>query len=243
MFLSTPYNIEDVDFLDEIGVPAFKVASGQVAEPHFLEHVAKKRKPIIVSTGMCTLAEIDEAVRVIRDTGNNDFVILQCTTNYPSRIEDCNLRAMKAIFHAFNVLVGYSDHTQTLTTSIVAVGLGACVIERHFTLDKTFLGPDHSSSMDPTELTQLVSQVREAEMSMGSGIKKPSKIEKRNLLGMRRSLVAKKYINAGTVLSWDNLTFKRPATGISGKYADLVIGEKVNQDIPYDTIIELNMIQ
>ncbi len=243
MFLSTPYNIEDVDFLNEIGVHAFKIASGQVIELHFVEYVARKRKPILLSTGMCTFAEVDEAVRVIRDTGNNDLVIFQCTTNYPSIIKDCNLRAMRTMSKAFNALVGYSDHTQSLTTSIVAIGLGACVIERHFTLDKTLLGPDHSSSLDPMDFSQLVSQLREAEMSLGSSTKMPTEIEKQNALGMRRSLVARKDINASTVLSWDNLTFKRPATGISGKYAHLLIGEKACQDIPSDTIIKFSMIK
>lgn len=243
LFLSTPYNIEDVDFLYELGVPAFKVASGQTVEPHFLKHVAKTRKPIFLSTGMCTLAEVDEAVRVIRDAGNNDVVVFQCTTNYPSAIEDCNLRAMVTMGNAFDVLVGYSDHTQSLTSAIVAVSLGACVIERHFTLDKKLPGPDHASSSNPKEFRQLVKLVRETELCLGSSLKYPTEIEQKNAIGMRRSIVAKCFIPAGTIFSWNNLTFKRPAVGLLASYADLLLGEKASRDIAMDTIISLDMVE
>jgi len=243
VFLSTPYHTDDVDFLETLDVPAFKIASGQAVEPHFLETVAKKGKPIILSTGMCTSSEVDEAVRVIRSTGNSQIVVMQCTTNYPSAAHDCNLRAMVTMQHALDVSVGYSDHTQSLTAAIVAISLGACVIERHFTLDKRLPGPDHSSSSEPHEFETLVSQVREAESILGSAIKDPAAVEKKNAIGMRRSLVAKKNMSAGTVFSWNNLTLKRPGTGISGKFSDLVIGKKARREIHENTVISLDMIE
>ena len=243
LFLSTPYDIEDADFLDELGVPAFKVASGQAVEPHFLKHLAKKRKPIFLSTGMCSLAEVDEAVRAIREEGNDRIIVLQCTTNYPSRLEDCNLRAMLTMGTALNVITGYSDHTQGLTAAIGAVALGARVIEKHFTLDKNMIGPDHSSSSDPEEFKRLVECIRETELCLGSNIKRPTPIEQQNSLGMRRSVVAKQFITAGTPLSWTNITLKRPGTGLSGRQAELLLGKKARFDIAQDSLISLSMIE
>ncbi len=242
-FLSTPYNIEDIDLLDNLGIKAFKVASGQAVEHDFLEYIARKGKPIILSSGMCTLAEVDEAIRTIRAAGNDQIVVLQCTTNYPSAIEDCNLRAMQTMGRAFNVPVGYSDHTRSLTAAVVAVGLGASVIEKHFTLDKTLPGPDQSSSSDPAEFAMMVKQVREAEKCLGSSIKQPSAIEVQNAVGMRRSIVAKLPIKAGEKFTTENLTLKRPGTGFLGNHMQLVMGRTAAKDIEADTIICLEMIQ
>lgn len=242
LFLSTPYNIEDVDFLDSLGVAAFKVASGQAVEPYFLEYVANKGKPILLSTGMCTLGEVDRAVRVLRRTGNDQIVVLQCTTNYPSAMEDCNLRAMVAMRDALDVLVGYSDHTEGLTAAIASVALGACVVERHFTLDKSLPGPDHSASSAPGEFAALVRQIREAELALGSSMKYPSDIEQKNALGMRRSIVAKKTIPSGKIITEDMLTFKRPATGLKPDLLPELVGRIATCEIKPDEMLSWEMV-
>jgi N-acetylneuraminate synthase/N,N'-diacetyllegionaminate synthase len=242
-FLSTPYSTEDVDFLNSIGVRAFKIASGQAVEPYFLEYVAKKGKPIVLSTGMCTLAEVDRAVRVIRGSGNDQIIVLQCTTNYPSAIEDCNLRAMVTMGDTLEVLAGYSDHTETLTSATAAVALGACVVERHFTLDKHLPGPDHSSSSDPREFASLVKQIRAVERSLGSGVKYPTEIELQNALGMRRSIVAKTRIRAGQIIMEDMITFKRPATGLSPDLLPDILGQVATCHIEPDQMLSREMFR
>ena len=242
IFLSTPCNIEDVDFLEASNVPAFKVASAYAVESQFLSYIARKGKPILLSTGMCTFAEVDEAVRTIRDAGNDQIVVLQCTTNYPSALKDANLRVMHTISTAFDVLVGYSDHTQGLVAATVAAGLGACVIEKHFTLDKTLPGPDHSSSSDPDEFAQLVQQIRDTEKCLGTPLKIPSESETQNAKVMRRSIVAIKHIKKGDVFTLDNITLKRPGTGFSGKLLNLVLGRRAAQEVAPDTLIDFGMI-
>lgn len=243
IFISTPYSPEDVDFLDDLGVPAFKMASIHIVEPHFLQYVARKGKPMFVSTGMATLAEVDEAVRAIRETGNDQIVVLQCTTNYPSRIEDANLRAMQTMRDAFDVLCGYSDHTQSDTACIASIGLGACVIEKHFTLDKSMTGPDHSSSFNPFEFEQMVKRIREAELSLGSSLKAPAAVEQRNALGMRRSIVAKRKIFSGEVITDDMLTFKRPANGLRPSLLSEILGRSARVDIEADEFLTWEILQ
>jgi len=243
IFLSTPYNIEDVDFLDGLDVEAFKLASIHAAEPYFGRYVAEKGKPIILSTGMATQGEVDEAVRSIRETGNEGLVLLQCSTNYPSRLEDANLRAMRTMRDAFGALVGYSDHTQNDTACIAAVALGAKVIEKHFTLNKTLPGPDQSSSADPEEFARLVRNIRNVEKTLGSARKEPCEIEKKNVVGMRRSIVARCDISNGTVIAENMLTCKRPSTGLSPKYMDYIVGKKAADNIRKDEFIDLRMIQ
>ena len=242
VFMSTPYNNEDVDFLDEIGAPAFKLASIHIVEPTFLQYVAEKGKPMIISTGMATLAEVDEAVRAVRETGNEQFVLLQCTTNYPSRAEDANLRTIQTMANAFEVLVGYSDHTQTDTACIASVALGACVIEKHFTLDKSLPGPDQSTSADPDEFHRLVLKIRETEKVLGSSIKKPTEVEQENMVGMRRSIVAKATISPGQIITPEMLTFKRPATGLRPTLADEIVGQIALYTIPAGEMITWKMI-
>lgn len=237
LFLSTPYNHEDVDFLDDLGVCAFKVASGQLVEPAFLSHVARKGKPIIVSTGMATLAEVDEAVRAIRSSGNDQVVLLQCTTNYPSRPEDAHLCAMNTMRAALGVSVGYSDHTQTETACIAAVALGACVIEKHFTLDKSMPGPDQSSSADPRDFSRLVKLIRETELVLGGALKRPVEAERRNALGMRRSIVSAIPIPCGTIITEEMLTYKRPGSGIPPNRLNEVIGRVAARDIPENALV------
>jgi N-acetylneuraminate synthase/N,N'-diacetyllegionaminate synthase len=234
LFMSTPYSFDDVDFLETLNVPAYKIASGQIIECPFLEHVARNNKPIFLSTGMATLAEVDEAVRTIRTVGNDKIVLLQCTTNYPSRVVDANLLAMKTMMQSFQVLVGYSDHTQTDTACIASIALGACVIEKHFTLDKSLQGPDHSTSYSPIEFSRLVSAIREAEMVLGSGIKEPCAAEIENAKGMRRSIVSRVPLRKGERISIDKLTFKRPATGLNPIFVSQLIGKILRRDISID---------
>ncbi|HEG43168.1 MAG TPA: N-acetylneuraminate synthase [Phycisphaerales bacterium] len=231
LFLSTPYNVEDVDFLNELGVPAFKLASMHLTEPSFLQYVADKGKPLIISTGMATLDEVEEAVDVIRQTGNDQIVLLQCTTNYPSRLEDANLLAMRTMADKFDVPVGYSDHTQSEIACITSVALGACIIEKHFTLDKMSFGPDHCSSADPVEFEGLVQNIRQAETALGSSEKKPCDIEIQNAIGMKRSIVARHKILKGETICKDMLTFKRPGTGMKPSLVFDLIGKTVLYDI------------
>lgn len=242
-FLSTPYDIEDADFLDGLGVTAFKVASGQAIELRFLQHLARKGKTILLSTGMCTLAEVDEAVRTMRQAGNEMIVALQCTTNYPSSLADCNLLAMRTMAQSLGVRVGYSDHTESLTAAVLSVALGACVIERHFTLNRKLEGPDHSSSSEPAEFKTMVQMIREAEIALGSARKEPASVEVENAKAMRRSLTAVRNIREGETLDWNNLTLKRPGTGICGKSVDLIIGRKARRALAADELLTLDKIE
>ncbi|MGH7831927.1 MAG: N-acetylneuraminate synthase [Candidatus Binatia bacterium] len=241
-FLSTPYNFADVDLLNRHGVSAFKIASGQIVETPLLEYVAKIGKPVIVSTGMATLAEIQEGLGAIRQAGNDQAVLLQCTTNYPSRIEDSNIRAMVALGAALEVLVGYSDHTQSDIPALAAVALGAVVIEKHFTLDRTLPGPDHSCSLEPQDLARFVRSIRSVEEALGSCDKAPTEAERRNMLGMRRSIVAVRDIPAGTSIALGDVEFKRPAVGLEPKRLRQVLGQKAKVDILADTPLTAEMI-
>lgn len=241
-FLSTPYNFEDADLLERLGVGAYKIASGQAVEHAFLAHVAAKGKPVLLSTGMCTLAEAAFAARTLRNAGNRRFAVLQCTTNYPAAPKDANLRAMVLLGKALNAPFGYSDHTTTSTSAIAAVALGACIVERHFTLDKGMEGPDHSSSSDPEEFRALVSSLREVEACLGSGEKTPCEAERKNAPGMRRSLFAARDIAAGETLDWTNMIFQRPGTGIAGAMALAVPGSPAAKDIAAGTMLDIGHI-
>jgi N-acetylneuraminate synthase/N,N'-diacetyllegionaminate synthase len=236
-FFSTPYNEEDVDFLAGLGIGAFKLASLSVVEPAFLRYVARQGKPIVLSTGMATLDEVVRAVDAIRSAGNEQIVLLQCTTNYPSRLADVNLRAMLTMRDVCSVPVGYSDHTAGHTACIAAVALGACVIEKHFTLDKALPGPDHTTSCDPAEFAELMREIRATELLLGSAEKTPCEVERRNAIGMRRSIVARRAITAGEVLTSEMLAFKRPSTGIPPAQLDTLIGAVATRDIPADAML------
>ena len=237
-FLSTPYNEKDADFLNSLNVDAFKIASGQLVEHAFLEYIAKLGKPMIISTGMGNLAEAYEAVEVIHNAGNKKVIVLQCTTNYPSNIEDSNIKAMVSMQQALNVLVGYSDHVPSNYACYAAISLGAIVIEKHFTLDKDMPGPDHSSSLNPTEFKELVHGIRAVESALGSPVKRPTATEIKNTKGMRRSIVLAAALPKGTILRKEHLTFKRPATGIAPKLLSSIIGRKLSVDILADTILQ-----
>ena len=237
-FISTPYNVEDVDFLESLEVSAYKLASMHAAEPWFASYVAKTGKPVILSTGMSTLEEVRMAVEAMRATGNEQIALLQCTTNYPSKIEDTNLLAMKTMSDKFDLIVGYSDHTDNNIACILSVGLGAKIIEKHFTLDKTMKGPDQSTSATPEEFLNLVEAIRSAELALGSNIKQPCNSEKENMIGMRRSIVANKNIKKGEVMNELSITFKRPATGLNPKYFEELIGQRATRNIAIDERIQ-----
>ena len=242
-FISTPYSEEDVDFLDELGVPAFKLASISVVEPQFIEYVALKKKPVILSTGMADLEEVREAVKVFDSTGNKDLILLQCTTNYPSEYEDCNIRAMVTMKNKFNKIIGYSDHTRDDFACITSIALGAKVIEKHLTLDRGLPGPDHSSSLNPDEFLQLVNNIRKTEIILGSDMKYPSNVEKQNAKGMRRSIVAKCNIEEGMVIRKNMLTLKRPASGLAPQYYKQLLGQKAKRKIYKDELINKSDIK
>jgi N,N'-diacetyllegionaminate synthase len=241
-FLSTPYNKEDVDFLATLGVEGFKIASGQLTELPFLKYTSRKGKKMIVSTGMATMAEVFAAVESIREEGNDDIVVLQCTTNYPSRIEDANVLAMLSIKEACKVNVGYSDHVQNNYACFAAAALGAAVIEKHFTLDNNLPGPDHSSSLNPKEFKELVHGIRQIEIALGNGLKKPSQIEIENSYGMKRSLVALTDLPQGTVLKAEHIGFKRPSNGLPPNMYELVLGKKIAKAINADEAFQFDNI-
>jgi N-acetylneuraminate synthase len=233
-FLSTPYNPEDATLLNDLGVEAFKIASGQLVELPFLKFVAKFGKQMIISTGMANLAEVYKAVEAIKSTGNNDVIVLQCNTDYPSKIEDTNIKAMITMRDALGVTIGYSDHVPTNYACYAAVALGAEVIEKHFTLDKNMEGPDHKCSLEPEEFRELIAGVRAVEKCLGTGVKIPSQSEVNNTYGMRRSLVARHDIKAGTILTEEHFGFKRPANGLSPNYLETLIGKKAAKDMLQD---------
>jgi N,N'-diacetyllegionaminate synthase len=238
-FISTPYSIADIDLLEEINIEVYKIASGQLTEPYFLRKVAEKMKPIILSTGMATLSEVFNAINTIKKI-NSDITVLQCTTNYPSLMSDANINAMLSIKSSCKVKVGYSDHVIENYACYSAVALGATIIEKHFTLDKKMDGPDHSCSLNPNEFKTLVEGIRKIEASLGNGIKEPTKLEMKNIKGMRRGLVAAETIKIGEVLNINNLTAKRPLSGISPLRFDELLGKKVNRKIQKDEAINEN---
>jgi len=233
-FMSTPYNFEDADLLNEIGVSAFKIASGQIAELPFLKYVASFRKKMIVSTGMANMREVTDAVKAMWIAGNNDIIVLQCNTDYPSKIEDTNLLAMCTMRDELRIHVGYSCHVPGNLACFAAVALGAEIIEKHFTLDKKLPGPDHSSSLEPAEFKELVDGIRTIEKCFGSGVKIPSDAEQKNMYGMRRSLVAKVDLKAGTIIRKEHIAFKRPMNGLSPNFYEHIIGKKLNFDLKKD---------
>lgn len=242
MFLSTPFDNDSTDLLDRLGVRAFKIDSGNLNHPQHLEHIAKKGKPIILSTGMATIGEIDEAVKTIFSTGNRQLILLHCTSNYPPQPSDVNLRAMTTLQYQFNVPVGYSDHTVGLPVTLAAVGHGAVAIEKHFTLDRSAKGPDHLASLEPDELIQLVKGIRMIDQALGSSRKEPVPSEKAVADSLRRSVVCIKPISQGTVITADMLAIKRPGDGIAPKFFDLIVGRIAQKDIPANSVISWEQI-
>lgn len=243
IFLSTPFDEKSVDLLDQIGVSAFKIPSGEITNVLLLKKIVEKRKPIILSTGMATLGEVEDAVNFLKAHGVEEIVLLHCTTSYPAPIHSVNLRAMKTLKCAFRVPVGYSDHTEGITISIAAVAIGAQVIEKHFTLDRALPGPDHQASLEPQELQAMVTAIRDVECALGNGIKRPSAEEEAIKRVARRSIVAKIDISKGKILTEDVLTVKRPGTGINPKYIKSIIGKKICVDIQKDDAISWDVLK
>jgi len=236
---STPFSEVDADFLDELGVPAFKIASPDITHHPLLRHVSKKGKPIILSTGISTLGEVEDAVRIIEAEGNTQIALLHCTSTYPTPYSDSNLRMMTTMQTAFpDYPIGLSDHTYGIPAPIAATALGCQVIEKHFTLDKGMSdSPDHKFGVDPSELKQLVEGTQAAWQSLGQSVKKPVESELPALKYMRRSVVSLGDLPAGTRLSEDMLVCKRPGTGISPKYLEQVIGRRTKIDLLADDIL------
>lgn len=236
-FLVTPFSFEDADFLDELGVEAFKIASTDLTNYEFLRHVARKGKPMIVSTGTSTMEEIAKAVRVIREEGNDNIILLHCISVYPAPPEAIYLDSIRILKEVFNLPVGYSDHTVGVHIPIAAIAFGSQVIEKHFTLDPNLPGPDQKGSMTPDELRILREAADEVWKAAKMGWKIIGEGEKRLLKVARRSVVASKDIKAGERIGLDNVTFKRPALGIGAKYFEMIYGRKVRRDIKKDEFI------
>lgn len=243
IFLSSPFDNESVDLLNGLGVPALKVASGEITNFPLLRYIAKKGKPIILSTGMATLVEVEEALATIQREGMNDIVLLHCVSSYPAKIEDTNLRAMETLKHTCKLPVGLSDHTLGITIPIAAVALGACVIEKHFTTDKNLPGPDHGASLEPDELKQMVRAIRDVERARGDGIKQPTKEEQETKKAVRRSLIAKVDIPQGTTITEEMLGAKRPGIGIEPKHLEKIVGATAKKDIKKDNRITWSEIE
>lgn len=240
-FMSTPFDLPAVDFLYGLGMDYMKIPSGEITNLPYLRKIAKLGVPVIMSTGMCELQDVRNALAVLYDNGltQNDITLLHCNTEYPTPFEDVNLRAMFTLKEEFGVRVGYSDHTKGIEVPIAAVAMGAEVIEKHFTLDRTLPGPDHVASLEPDELKAMVTAIRNIEKSLGSGIKTISESERKNIAIARKSIIAARNIKAGEILSEDNLTVKRPGSGISPMRWDDVIGTTAKRDFEEDELIEL----
>lgn len=236
-FLSTPFDLESVEFLRGLDLPYFKIPSGEITNLPYLKAVAKCKKKVLLSTGMANLGEIEAALTILRKNGTRNITLLHCNTEYPTPFEDVNLNALKTLKEAFKLEVGYSDHTEGIVASLGAVALGAVVIEKHFTLDKTMGGPDHRASLEFEELKALCKGIRELEKALGSGIKKASKSEAKNKIIARKSLVAKREIQKGEKFSEQNLTTKRPGSGISAMRYEEYLGKRALKTYKKDELI------
>jgi N,N'-diacetyllegionaminate synthase len=240
-FFSTGFDIESVNFLISLGIKYFKIPSGEITNLPYLRHIGQFRKPVIISTGMATMSDVEAAIDVLEQAGTarSLITVLHCTTEYPTPFIDVNLRAMKSIEVAFGVAVGYSDHSAGIEVAIAAAALGATVIEKHFTLDKNLPGPDHKASLEPDELKAMVSAIRNIEIALGDGIKRITLSERLNKTAARKSLVAIKDIKLGEVFSVKNVAAKRPGSGLSPMTWDSLMGRKATRDFLIDELIEL----
>jgi len=234
LFLSTPFDRESADLLERLGVSAFKTASGDITDLPFLAHVAGKGRPMIVSTGMSTLDEVGAAVGAVRDAGNDRIVLLHCVSSYPADPAEVNLRAMRTMAEAFDLPVGYSDHTMGIEVGLAAAALGACLIEKHFTLDREMPGPDHRASIEPAELARMVRSIRIVESCLGDAEKRPRSSEEAGLRVGRKSLLAARDLAAGEPLGREDVAVKRPGTGIRPAHLEDALGRKLLRDVPRD---------
>ncbi len=240
-FLSTGFDIESVDLLHGLGQDCFKIPSGEITNLPYLRHIGQLGKPIILSTGMSTMSDIEAAIDVLEQAGTprTKITVLHCTTEYPTPMNEVNLRAMQSIKSAFGVAVGYSDHTVGIEVAVAAVAMGAVVIEKHFTLDRNLPGPDHQASLEPRELKQMITAIRNIDLALGNGIKVPTSSEAKNKSVARKSLIAKCEIKAGEVFTAENIAVKRPGTGISPMRWDEIIGRYAHRNFKADELIEL----
>lgn len=238
-FLSTPFDIESIEFLDNLGCEFWKIPSGEITNYPYLVKIATTHKPIILSTGMSTIDEVRECYNLLKNNGAGEITLLHCTTQYPTEYKDVNLSAMLTLKKEFGSPVGYSDHTKGIEVSVAAVAMGASVIEKHFTLDKNMAGPDHKASLEPDELKKMVSMIRNIEQSIGKEEKTPQAVEILNRVVARKSIVAKRKIRKGEMLSSENITTKRPGDGISPMRWNEIIGNDAIRDFDEDELIEI----
>ncbi len=239
MFLSTPFDLDSIDMLNNLKLPIFKIPSGEITNLPYLRHIGGLKKKVILSTGMADMGEIEDALDILIQAGTSkeNITVLHANTMYPTPMEDVNLNAMVTIGNTFDAAFGYSDHTLGIEVDIAAVALGASCIEKHFTLDKTMEGPDHKASLEPDELKAMVKGIRNIELALGSSVKKPSPSETPNMQIARKSIVASCDIKKGDILSEDNLSIKRPANGISPMRWDEVVGSVASKDYIEDELI------
>ncbi|MBU3190618.1 N-acetylneuraminate synthase [Clostridium bowmanii] len=238
IFISTPDGVDSLNYLDSLNVPLIKIGSTEVTNYEFLKQIGETGKPIILSTGMSTLGEVEKAVDVIYSTGNKDVKLMHCITDYPTAIEDVNLNAMVTLRNAFKIPVGFSDHTLGNESAVAAVALGAEFIEKHITLDRGMGGPDHKASMDPNGFKEYVEYIRNTEKLLGSGIKSPTDRELAIMKDIRRSIVSSCDLKKGTILKKHMLAYKRPGNGIKPEMADVLIGRGLKRDMKKDEVIE-----
>lgn len=241
LFLSTPFEESSADLLESLDVLAFKVPSGEITNFPFLEHVARKGRPMIVSTGMSDLDEVRAAVEVIRSCGNSQIILLHCVSSYPASPDNVNLRSMHTLAQEFSVPVGFSDHTMGIEIALAAVALGATVIEKHLTLDRTMQGPDHRASLEPDEFAALVRGVRLVERALGDGRKAPTADELDTAAVARKSLVSSRALAKGTILTADAVAIRRPGTGLAPALRSRVIGRRLNRDVEPGEILSWEM--
>jgi N,N'-diacetyllegionaminate synthase len=242
-FLSSPFDRQSVDTLVEIGVPVIKFGSGELTNLPLLEYAGSLQVPVILSTGMAYLGEIEEALAAVRRGGCTDVALLHCVSMYPAQLVDQNLRTISLLSSAFGVPVGFSDHTPGVTAAVTAVALGACIVEKHFTLDRGMEGPDHAMSLDPAAFTGLVTAIRETEEALGDGVKRPVSGEQELRVIARKSIVAASDIRKGTVIQPDMLAVKRPATGIAPKYLTALTGRRFRKAVQKDENITWDCIE
>lgn len=238
LFISTPDGTESLNFLVSLNVPIIKIGSTEVSNVEYLKEIGATGKEIILSTGMSNLGEVEKAINILKSTGNQNVKIMQCTTDYPTAVEDVNLRAMVTMREAFKVPAGLSDHTVGNEAAIAAVALGAEFIEKHITLDKEMEGPDHKASMGPIEFKEYVTAIRNTEKLLGDGIKRPTAREVLIMKDVRRSIVAKETLKKGTVIEKNMLAYKRPGNGIRPELAEVIVGRTLNKDINTDQLIK-----
>lgn len=239
VFLSTPFDLASIDFLDNLDMPYWKIPSGEITNLPYLEKIAATKKPVILSTGMSDDYEVGSAISALKNGGSGHITLMHCTTEYPAPYNEVNLRAMVTMMEMFGLPTGYSDHTVGWAVPVAAAALGAVMIEKHFTLDKNMPGPDHKASLNPDELRRMITEIRNVEHAMGSGIKSPSKGEMKNIGVVRKSIVAKKRIREGEMYTEDNITVKRPGTGISPMRWHELLGKAALRDFEEDELIEI----